>query len=556
MSKSLIIQHDNIIFDLFDNEIYFEYDTDKSVDSYITEEIMVELKEKDFNIIFIKDNLSNNYLELLGLRVAYHIRLSSELEDKRYVPIVILSDVDSYTLNNFEQTAQILFTKNLFLINNTKKQIEKIKSKKFSNLTKEEYRTSFLNRITVEAPKDYLSHHGIANEWSIYRWAKFLDADSDNIRANNKKIETMLYFKYLKELYRKADEQTDRKICTSDNKYKGNILLIDDEWNKGWSDILKKLFKGYDGINFQIFEYDFKDKSNFNLIVQVTHKELKKQIENADVIVLDLRLIEQDHNEENDIENYSGIKILKKIHEINAGIQVIMLTATGKSTILEKLYEKKILGYIKKEHPEDRSINTVENINKFIGLIGKGLNRKYLKKIWNLQEEMLKLEIFQNLKLSFNMEDDERRLLELKNSIPNIFSILNSDINKHFIFGMLSIYKCLEIICDYYIYEKWIQKNTKKAFWKHHNNKYINNDGNTSINNKLKSITNYLQVFKQNNDISKEDIDYITNSRNYVIHHIENQKMTDKQQIYTIKNPNEDNILTWYKLLKSIIIKM
>jgi hypothetical protein len=56
--------------------------------------MIIDLKEKDFEVLFIKDNLSSNYLELLGLRVAYHIRLSSELGNKRFVPIIIISDFD------------------------------------------------------------------------------------------------------------------------------------------------------------------------------------------------------------------------------------------------------------------------------------------------------------------------------------------------------------------------------------------------------------------------------------------------------------------------------
>ncbi len=463
MSRSLIIHHDNVIFDLFDNDIYFEYDTDETVDSYITKEIIAELIEYDFDIIFIKDNLSNNYLELLGLQVAYHMRLSIELEDKRYVPIVILSDVDSYTLNNFEPAAQILFSKNLFLINNTKNQIEKIKSKQFSNLTKEEYQTNFLNRITVKPPKDYLSHHGIANEWSIYRWAEFLGADTDDsIRANKEKIETMLYFKYLKELYRKADEQTDKKIRAFSDKTKGNILFIDDEWSKGWSDILAKIFKDNDDINFQTFEYGFKDKSISGLIDEIDYK--KEQIHNADVVVLDLRLIEQDHNENTNIENYSGIKILENIHEINAGIQVIMLTATSKSTILEKLYEKRILGYIKKEHPEDNSIGTIDNINKFIGLVEKGLKNKYLKNIWQTHKKMnsiLNQDPFSQYISS--LENYESYLLNLKKDIEYIFDILNSSKENKFNYALVSMATSLEKIVSIFLHEP--RKGDVLLFW-------------------------------------------------------------------------------------------
>ena len=163
---------------------------------------------------------------------------------------------------------------------------------------------------------------------------------------------------------------------------------------------LKKLVE----LNADIVGVCTKDKSNFNLIVQLNHKELKKQVEKSDVIVLDLRLLESDHENE-DIDSYTGIKILQKIHEINAGIQVIMLTATSKSTILEKLYEKKILGYIKKEHPEDKSIDTVENINKFINLVDKGLKRKYLKEVYNIQKsikDILSNDIFAQYNLDLN----------------------------------------------------------------------------------------------------------------------------------------------------------
>ena len=518
MNKSLAIHHDNIIFDLFDNDIYFDFssvDGGETVDSYISREIIYEIKEQDFDIIFIKDNLSSNYLELLGLRVAYHIRLSSELGDKKFLPIIILSDIDSYMLNSFDPTAQILFTKNIFIVKNTKNEIEKIKNKKFSNFTLEEYKTGFLNRITVEPPKDYLSHHSIANEWSIYRWSKFLDVDSNSVKTNNEKIQNMLYFKYLKEIYKQEDKHLDKNICKLNSKTKGNILLIDDEWNKGWSDILAKIFKNYDKVDFQTFKYDFKDKSNFNLNFQINHKGLKQQIQNADVIILDLRLIEQDHDEDTDIENYSGIKILEKIHEINVGIQVIMLTATSKSTILEKLYEKKILGYIKKEHPEDRSINTVENINKFIKLINKGLKRKYLKEIYIIKSKitnLLDIELTENIKdqdckifAKFNRSKDYYMKFALKiyREALYTFEVLDSNLKNRFIFAMLSIISSFEAINSILIKEF---RNDDDKFW----------DGTIVQKNKLNDRLE--ELYQKLNGEGKLDIQAMIQNRNNYLH--------------------------------------
>ena len=518
MNKSLAIHHDNIIFDLFDNDIYFDFssvDGGETVDSYISREIIYEIKEQDFDIIFIKDNLSSNYLELLGLRVAYHIRLSSELGDKRFLPIIILSDIDSYMLNSFDPTAQILFTKNIFIVKNTKNEIEKIKNKKFSNFTLEEYKTGFLNRITVEPPKDYLSHHSIANEWSIYRWSKFLDVDSNSVKTNNEKIQNMLYFKYLKEIYKQEDKHLDKNICKLNSKTKGNILLIDDEWSKGWSDILANIFKNYDKVDFQTFKYDFKDKSNFNLNFQINHKGLKQQIQNADVIILDLRLIEQDHDEDTDIENYSGIKILEKIHEINVGIQVIMLTATSKSTILEKLYEKKILGYIKKEHPEDRSINTVENINKFIKLINKGLKRKYLKEIYIIKSKitnLLDIELTENIKdqdckifAKFNRSKDYYMKFALKiyREALYTFEVLDSNLKNRFIFAMLSIISSFEAINSILIKEF---RNDDDKFW----------DGTIVQKNKLNDRLE--ELYQKLNGEGKLDIQAMIQNRNNYLH--------------------------------------
>ena len=428
-NQNIVIHYNNIVNMEFNDII--EFNSSDDIDTYISKEIINELKNKEFDTIFIKDNLTSNYLELYGLRVAYHIRLSSELADKRFTPIVIISDFDENTLNRFTQEANILFTDGVYLCKNTKEDIKKYQSLELKGVTDYD---KFINSIEITPPKDTSGSHNIANKWSIYKWAELLDVKSEAIYKNKCEIENELYFKYIKVKYLK---NTNNSLEIIKSTKKGNILLIDDEWNKGWSDVLKNALQK-DGLDFDTFEYDFKDKSDFNLIVQLKHKELKKQIEKSDVIVLDLRLLESDHENE-DIDSYTGIKILQKIHEINAGIQVIMLTATSKSTILEKLYEKKILGYIKKEHPEDKSIDTVENINKFINLVDKGLEKKYLKEIWKIQ---------QNILLNENLSDD------ISLEIKSIFEILDSNMENKFNFVVLTFTKIFESLSKIYIEDR------------------------------------------------------------------------------------------------------
>jgi len=539
--KSLIVHHDNVCeLQPFAHHVKFLQGGTDDIDVYISNEIIKELAQKEFDTIFIKDNLSSNYLELYGLRVAYHIRLSSELGEKRFTPIVIISDFESDTLNKFAHEANILFTEGGYLCKNTKEEIHKYQSLALQGVSDYD---AFLSRIEVLPPKDTSGSHAIANKWSIYKWAEALDVKSDVLAQNRDDIENMLYFKYLIALHAKKGSKNQSILEPSK---KGKVLLIDDEWAKGWSDILKTALTK-DGLEFSAFEYDFKDKTNFNLIVQLEHKELREQITHADVVLLDLRLLESDH--ENEVtENYSGIKILQKIHEINAGIQVIMLTATSKSSILEKLYEKKILGYIKKEHPEDKSIDTIENINKLVGLVNRGLEREYLKKVFLIQKELLALPLLQ-IEFSFNMDENDKKLLELKNTISKIFPTLDSNIPKPFIYGMLTLYKCIETINDYLIYERYdVKLKKQKAYWRM-NNQLISSDGNASVNNKTRNILRLLEI-NENDTIRL--IDELSCSRNYEIHPGEIKPACQER---VVLKPNETHIIPWFELIKTILNK-
>ena len=523
LENNLVLIHNNNLVDitLFSNRIRFT--TNEDIDKYISDYIIKELQTKEFDKIFIKDNLSSNYIELYGLRVAYHIRLSKELEeDKRFVPIVIVSEFDILTLNKFNKESNILFTDGIYLCQNTKEDIIKYQSLDLKGLSSFKY-DGFLEQIHIEKPKDISSNHDISNEWSIYKWAELLKCESEAITKNRNKIENMLYFKYLKALYIK--ENSGNFEINKPTK-KGKILLIDDEWNRGWKDIINTAISK-EGIVFDTFEYDFKDKSNFNLYMRIQEK-IKEF--NPDVVILDLRLSQNDH-ENDDIDNYTGIKILQKIHEINAGIQVIMLTATSKSTILEKLYEKKILGYIKKEHPDDKSIDTVENINKFISLIDKSLKRKYLKEVYNIQKsikDILSNDIFAHYNLDLNFY--EPFWIKLEKESTNIFDILDNERENSFIYAMVSISSSLETILSIFVKEN---KNSDDQFW---DNEYFYSEY-KSMRSKLNILFNYKLGY-ENEDI---DMEKLIRKRNDYMH---------SRKLITV---NSQEIVSWVTKLSKMI---
>ncbi len=519
MKNNLLIHHDNVPFlNVFDYKIFFK-PTGANIDRYITNKIIPEIKKIECDVIYIKDSLSENYLELYGLRLAYHIRLSMELREKRFVPIVILSNLDGYLLNKISPMAKILFTKNIFIIPNKIKSIKALKEKPLHTLSEDEYENDFLEHIELEPPEDS-TNHSIANEWAIYRWADFLNInDSEAIRANNIDISSKLYFKYLLAKNPLPKQKGLRFVPRSPNT-SGKILYIDDQWSLGWQDIFKKYFSNTKDITFKTIK-DIDKDTQYNTLEGLTKTYISSY--NPDLILLDMRLVHDDIEEQSP-KNISGIKLLKMIkEEINPGIQVAMLTASGKSLILNEANKYNIVGYIKKEHPEDKSLESKETFKALKSFVNEGLDKKYLKQIWQLQNEILSLNIFENTVYT-----------SMQIEIKSVFEILDSDMKRKYTYAMLAIYKCIEIINDSFISEK-----VNSAYWKGTDVKISHIDGAlTSTKNKI------FNILHKRLSLSKfdENIKQIVYSRNNTIHPGK-----------TVKNLDYSNMLDWFEMISDIM---
>lgn len=546
MNDFLLIHYDNtpLITD-FQNSIKFnpsiEELNNSDIDTFISNQIIPQLENKEFKIIFIRDTLSENYIDFYGLTLAYHIRLSlNTLAEISLLPIVILSDINEFTINKLSSMGKILFTKNIFLVKNCFESIDYIKTLNLQILTEIEYEKKFLDLINVEPPADYLSHHSIANEWSIYRWAEFLKVDSESIQRNKEKISSMLYFKYLISKY-PIPKKSGISFTPKIPKNEGLVLYIDDEWNKGWSDVLEKYFNLAKNIKFKTFEYEYKDKNKFRIL-----KDIKEEILAIlpDIIILDLRITQKDHEDIN-IESITGIKLINLIKSINRGIQIIMLTASNKSTILEKLYQYGILGYIKKEHPQDIHLTTKDNLTKLKTFIDNGLEKKYLKDIWTLQQDILELKIFDNMEY-----------IQIRLEIESIFEIVDSNMANKFNFIVLTFTKILEEISKLYIDEQTmlykenneqvgIYDSVENVIYDYENEKWFKN-----TQNRLHNIL-YEKLNLQEKNIHKNICELI-NCRNYIAHPNEKQPVGCN----LIKTPNSENILEWFKMIKNILEKI
>jgi len=535
MSKNLLIHNNNVL----NIKGY-----DQSIEFTTIKNSLTMIKERNPEIVYIKDSLTQNYMEFVGLLLAYHIRLTNELEHTRFVTIVIISDLDGFTLNKITPQAQILFTKNTFLNNLPSKYIK---------LNSDNFKHDFLDKTIIEQPKDMSGDHDISNQWSIYRWAEFLNVNSESTYENKSRVENILYFKYLKSKYRinetyqdiqeskiikPVNKKSGLKIVSKVTKKEQKVLYIDDQWNNGWKDIFANFFQTKLNNEFKVIE-----EINKN----TTFIELKKLVINyifsyrPDLIILDLRILQEDFLKEKKDSDISGVKLLRYIkEELNPGIQIILLTASGKSTILNEANKYNILGYIKKEHPHDISINTRETFEQLKQLIDIGLTKIYLKDIWELQHDTLSLPII-----------NKKEYNKIKIEIESIFEILNSDMKNRFIYAIFAIFKVLEIIIEFYITES---KYSGKiiAFWKNTESKvpYVtsdnfikkttNSDSNSRTENKIRVILHERLNLKDR--VLHDKISSLVEFRNHTIH-------PGKKEIVL----NEDKIITWFNMMNIIL---
>ncbi|MEZ4776600.1 MAG: response regulator [Bacteroidia bacterium] len=465
--KKLLIHSNNTSFnntELFPlaEQFVFDVDFDKDVDFYINENLTdggLKQKLEKCDIVFIKVSLSKNYLEYLGLRLAYHIRLTKSIGTKAYMPIVFIAEESFQYLGLTHPEPSIFFTKGIYLIKESLDDYKKTLKWFIDGRIKplDDF-SSFVNSIIINPPSNYLSHHSIANEWSILRWAKVLGIATEvealkDVRIN---IESLLYYKFLQAKY-PIEAEPDKAAFKINGK--GRILYIDDEWNKGWNVVLSNYFAtSSTEIKFETLKYDFKDRSHQDIL-----KECDKKIQSfkPDVVLLDLRLSDSDFTNSHNSSLLTGYKVLNAIKLINPGIQVIIFTASNKVWNLLELQANGADGFLLKESPEltINSSYTYEALSSLSKQITICLSNAYLKEIWNLFEEIKKVfsknplttKYFpRHLKEQLNGIKYQNLLLQ---ELDAIFEILKTNNENRYGMAMIMLYKILEYLNEIF-YQK------------------------------------------------------------------------------------------------------
>ncbi len=445
--KKLLIHSNNTSFsnsELFplSEQFVFDVDFDKDVDVYINDNLtdgILKQKIENCDIVFIKVALSKNYLEYLGLRLAYHIRLTKILRDKAKIPIVIIAEESFQYLGLTYPEPSILFTKGIYLIKESLEDFQKtlnwFKEGRIKPLDNIAY---FVSSVSINPPANYLSHHSIANEWSILRWAKVLGISTDKEALKDVKIniESLLYYKFLQAKY-PIETEPDKAAFKFNGK--GRILYIDDEWNKGWVVVLEKFFASSPDIVFETLKYDFKDKKHGEILA-----ECKKKIasSNPDAVLLDLRLSDTDFNNSHNSTHLTGYKVLEAIKSINPGIQVIIFTASNKVWNFTELHKAGCDDFILKESPELSTDNEYSKnaITKMASSFSNAFKMSFLKRVYLKMAEVEK-----QIQVA-NNEEEKDFIIRLKNNLNIAFKLLtDTKISvKYFNYAYLQLFQVIE----------------------------------------------------------------------------------------------------------------
>lgn len=183
-------------------------------------------------------------------------------------------------------------------------------------------------------------------------------------------------------------------------KFQGHrMILIDDEHEKGWSEVLRNLLIPVNKMEINDFLWCAKDQtigtefycvskvgasqktddfSNIEKILGLNDPE-KKWI-NYDLILLDLRLKKDLLGLP--VEETSGYSLLNYIRKKDQTVPVIMFTASEKAATLRALQKLGISGYFIKELPSSNDTISMMSFEKFKQSMTDVIDKHYLRDIW------------------------------------------------------------------------------------------------------------------------------------------------------------------------------
>jgi len=312
------------------------HDSKFTFSQFAHERLSEIFNERQYDLIILPYSLDEeNYLTFTGINVALHIRLTPSLKHTN-IPILFIGPESIDEILKLAPYPHLLSTSGIF--HTKKRNLEDIKKQAKWILTNKpklstfDYK-NFINKITLQPPSFYDNRHSITNEWALL----FLDSISGHNILKDKselqEIQSNLYVKWLmiKNGIQLPDENSNKEKFLIPNTKGKRILLIDDEWHKGWLELFRA-FLGHK-IDGTIVDYIHIEKNSTE--DEINEKLEVKLQEEWDLFLLDIRLTDNDHKKDTDYFEYTGFTLLDKIIDSNKGNQVILTSASNKYQIYQ-----------------------------------------------------------------------------------------------------------------------------------------------------------------------------------------------------------------------------
>lgn len=487
----------------FDNiEITRDWDLDLQ-DKDITDQDLDGLvndwfNETKYDIIYIPLCFGSSLSDYMGLRLAMHIRLTST--PNQTTPIFI------YGVATYEELKQnycfdILKTSTVRLIGcDNASFIASIKSEMPEcDLAKE------IKLIHLDLPSN-IGSHSLANQWGAEVLARVANLRYDT-PIEVQESQKVLYFKYalfLTDYYNSDVLTTNRTTKAKAIESKGRrILLIDDEADRGWEQIVRALF-----VNASYIDVVKNKISGFDDLPEKCIERIQKDF--YDIYLLDLRL--QGEREESivDTDKFSGMDVLDAIKHINPGNQVIMMTASNKAWNMKKIMEKHANGYYIKEAPEQLLPFdfSQENFKSLRDDITVAFQNAYKRDLWARCDDLLGY-----IEHSI-IEDDLKEELKSQLDIFEKFLLAATDAKK-LSSVYLTLFQVFETIKQYYSKDIDFSSSDDKPYLPADIKKIINEFGRTSMDDKVfkklqqvnRARNNYVHKLHEVCDIDHKSVD-------------------------------------------------
>jgi CheY-like chemotaxis protein len=417
-------------------------------DEYLSEKTKEWFSEQVFDNIFIPLCFGPTLSDFNGLRFALHIRCTSI--PNRLTNIFIYSFVDTLWLVKNEYF-DVLKTNNITLIPYNKRAFSQAVNLKLSPLSVEKLHSE-IGKIKLDPPKNYEDDHSIANDWAIYRWAFAINLADIAIDKIGNTVNNNLYFKFLKTVNPNINSPT-----INENKlrieYSGspNILYIDDEADRGWYEVFRTILNDVNNLNFFYLDEEFQNKSREE-IIQLSLEKVKR--ENIDLVLLDFRLHPDDFKSKN-IQEITGLRLLRMLKKTHPGVRVIVFSATNKVWNLLEMQKAGANAFIIKESPGMVSYETSINdtIENFSLTVEEELKYTFLKELF----EQCKI-IAARLSIQYTEENEEydkfiRTLKSQVNIIKSSLSLIKITEVASIDITFLSCFNFLELFKNYYLKE-------------------------------------------------------------------------------------------------------